>query len=150
MISPLAYVDPSAKIGKNVTVHPFAYIDKNVEIGDDNVIMPYASLMSGTRMGNGNTVYQGAVVAATPQDFNYTGEETIARIGNNNTIRENAVIIRATHAGHDTTVGDGNFIMTGARISHGEYPSGHFLGRAGRMPFRERHPALYRGGPRAH
>ena len=38
MISPLAYVDPSAKIGKNVTIHPFAYIDKNVEIGDDNVI----------------------------------------------------------------------------------------------------------------
>lgn len=36
MISPLAYVDPSAKIGKNVTIHPFAYIDKNVEIGDDN------------------------------------------------------------------------------------------------------------------
>lgn len=68
MISPLAYVDPSAKIGNNVTIHPFAYIDKNVEIGDDNVIMPYASLMSGTRMGNGNTVYQGAVVAATPQD----------------------------------------------------------------------------------
>lgn len=23
MISPLAYVDPSAKIGKNVTIHPF-------------------------------------------------------------------------------------------------------------------------------
>lgn len=69
MISPLAYVDPSAKLGKNVTVHPFAYIDKNVEIGDDNVIMPYASLMSGTRMGNGNTVYQGAVVAAVPQDL---------------------------------------------------------------------------------
>jgi UDP-3-O-[3-hydroxymyristoyl] glucosamine N-acyltransferase len=42
MISPLAYVDPSAKIGSNVTVHPFAYIDKNVEIGDNNVIMPYA------------------------------------------------------------------------------------------------------------
>ena len=38
MISPLAYVDPSAKIGKNVTIHPFVYIDKNVEIGDNNVI----------------------------------------------------------------------------------------------------------------
>ena len=47
MISPLAYVDPSAKLGNNVTVHPFAYIDKNVEIGDNNVIMPYVSLMSG-------------------------------------------------------------------------------------------------------
>ena len=118
MISPLAYVDPSAKIGKNVTVHPFAYIDKNVEIGDDNVIMPYASLMSGTRMGNGNKVYQGAVVAAVPQDFAYTGEDTLAYIGNNNVIRENAVIIRGTHAGHATSVGDGNFIMTGARLSH--------------------------------
>ena len=118
MISPLAYVDPSAKLGKNVTVHPFAYIDKNVEIGDDNVIMPYASLMSGTRMGNGNTVYQGAVVAAVPQDFAFTGEETLAIIGNNNVIRENAVIIRGTHASHATKVGDGNFIMSGARLSH--------------------------------
>ena len=118
MISPLAYVDPSAKLGKNVTVHPFAYIDKNVEIGDDNVIMPYASLMSGTRMGNGNTVYQGAVVAAVPQDFAFTGEETLAIIGNNNVIRENAVIIRGTHASHATKVGNGNFIMSGARLSH--------------------------------
>ena len=118
MISPLAYVDPSAKIGSNVTVHPFAYIDKNVEIGDNNVIMPYASIMSGARIGNGNTIYQGAVIAAVPQDFAFTGEETIARIGNDNVIRENAVIIRATHAGHETKVGDGNFIMTGARLSH--------------------------------
>ncbi len=43
MISPLAYVDSSAKIGKNVTIHPFAYIDKNVEIGDDCEIMPHVS-----------------------------------------------------------------------------------------------------------
>lgn len=69
--------------------------------------MPYASLMSGTRMGNGNKVYQGAVVAAVPQDFAYTGEDTLAYIGNNNVIRENAVIIRGTHAGHATSVGDG-------------------------------------------
>ena len=64
MISPLAYVDSSAKIGKNVTIHPFAYIDKNVEIGDDCEIMPHASLMSGTRMGNRNRVFNGAVIAA--------------------------------------------------------------------------------------
>ena len=30
MISPLAYVDASAKLGNNVIVHPFAYIDKNL------------------------------------------------------------------------------------------------------------------------
>lgn len=118
MISPLAYVDPSAKLGNNVTVHPFAYIDRNVVIGDNNVIMPNASLMSGTRMGNGNTVYQGAVVGAVPQDFAYSGEDTYAVIGDNNVIRENAVITRGTHEGHNTTVGNGNFIMQGVRISH--------------------------------
>lgn len=28
MISPLAYVDPKAKLGQNVEVGPFAYIEK--------------------------------------------------------------------------------------------------------------------------
>ena len=46
MISPLAYVDPSAKIGKNVTIHPFAFIDKNVVIGNDNEIMPNVRIES--------------------------------------------------------------------------------------------------------
>ena len=36
MISPLAFVDPAAKLGKNVTVQPFAYIEGDVEIGDDH------------------------------------------------------------------------------------------------------------------
>ena len=58
MISPLAYVDPSAQIGKNVTIHPFAYIDKNVVIGDNCVVMPYASIMSGARLGSGNVSYR--------------------------------------------------------------------------------------------
>lgn len=69
MISKLAHVDPSAKIGQNVTVHAFAYIDKDVEIGDGCEIMPYASVLRGTRMGKNNKVYQGAVIGADPQDF---------------------------------------------------------------------------------
>ena len=127
MISPLAYVDPSAKIGKNVTIHPFAYIDKNVEIGDDNVIMPYVSILSGARIGNGNTFYQGAVISAVPQDFHFRGEDTIARIGNNNTVREYAVIIRATHADGETRVGDNNFIMQAARLSHDAHVGNHIV-----------------------
>ena len=77
MISPLAYVDASAKLGANVTVHPFAYVDKNVEIGDDCEIMPHVSIMSGTRMGKRNRIFNGAVIAAEPQDFNYKGDDTI-------------------------------------------------------------------------
>ena len=118
MISPLAYIDPSARLGKNVTVHPFAYIDKNVEIGDGCEIMAHASILSGARLGRNNKVYQGAVVAAVPQDFNYTGEDSLCIVGDDNVIRENAVLIRATHSGDATVVGNGNFIMTGARLSH--------------------------------
>ena len=94
MISPLAYIDPAAKIGQNVKIHPFAYIDKNVEIGDGCEIMSNASILSGARLGKNNRVFQGAVIAAEPQDFDYTGEESLC------------------------IVGDHNFIMTGARLSH--------------------------------
>lgn len=34
MISPLAYVDTKAQLGKDVKIHPFAYIDANTVIGD--------------------------------------------------------------------------------------------------------------------
>ena len=64
MISPLAYVDPEAKLGKNVTVLPFAYIEKDVEIGDDCTIMSYASILKGTKMGKGNKIHQNAVLGS--------------------------------------------------------------------------------------
>ena len=69
MISPLAYVDPEAKLGKNVTVLPFAYIEKNVEIGYDCVIMSYASILQGTKMGKGNKIHQNAVLGAEQQRY---------------------------------------------------------------------------------
>lgn len=74
MISPLASVDSTAKIGKNVTIQPFAYIEGDVEIGDDCVIMSNASILKGTRLGKGNKVHHGAVLGSEPQDFHYTGE----------------------------------------------------------------------------
>lgn len=118
MISPLAYVDPGAKLGNNVTVMPFAFIDKNVEIGDDCVIMSYASVLGGTRMGKKNVVHQHAVVGADPQDFFYTGEESELIIGDENKIRENVVISRATHCGNATRIGNKNFFMDKVHICH--------------------------------
>lgn len=118
MISPLAYVDKEARIGKNVTVHPFAYIDKNVEIGDNCTIMPYASILSGTRMGTDNVIYQGAIIGATPQDFKFKGEDTILKIGNCNTIREKVIINRGTNQEDCTIVGDGNFLLEGVHLAH--------------------------------
>ncbi len=118
MISPLAYVNPGAIIGENVMIHPFAYIDNNVVIGDNCEILPYASLMSGTRLGKGNKVFQGAVVAAVPQDFAYKGDDTVVIVGDNNVIRENVVINRATLKEGQTRIGNHNFLLEGVHLSH--------------------------------
>lgn len=118
MISPLAYIDPAAKVGNNVTIQPFAYIEADVEIGDDCVIMPQASILNGTRLGKNNKVHQGAVLGATPQDFHYTGEKSTLVIGDNNDIRENVVISRATHEKDSTIIGNNNSLMDGVHICH--------------------------------
>ncbi|MDE5594442.1 MAG: acyl-ACP--UDP-N-acetylglucosamine O-acyltransferase, partial [Muribaculaceae bacterium] len=118
MISPLAYVDPSAKLGENVKVHPFAYIDANVEIGDNCEIMPYASIMHGTRMGNDCKVYQGAIVGADPQDFRWKGTDTFCYIGNEVVIREHVIINRGIYSQGGTRIGDKCFIMDDAQIGN--------------------------------
>ncbi len=118
MISPLSHVDPSAKIGKNVTIHPFAYIDADVEIGDDCEIMPYASIIRGTTMGKHNKVYQGAIIGADPQDFRWKGEKTYCHIGDNNTIREYVIINRGIHSTGGTFIGDDCFIAAETHIGH--------------------------------
>ncbi|MBQ4345183.1 MAG: acyl-ACP--UDP-N-acetylglucosamine O-acyltransferase [Muribaculaceae bacterium] len=118
MISPLAHVDPSARIGENVTIHPFAYIDANVEIGDGCEIKPYASIISGTRIGKNNKVFQGAIIGADPQDFRWKGEETFCVIGDNNVIREQVIINRSIRQGEATTIGNDCFIMAESHIGH--------------------------------
>lgn len=119
MISPLAYVDPEAKLGQNVEVGPFAYIEKGVVIGDNCVIKSHASILKGTTMGSGNIVYQNAVIGATPQDFHYVeGTSTKVVIGNDNRIRENVVIAGSTYPDKATIIGDSNFIMDRVHICH--------------------------------
>ena len=118
MISNLAHVDPSAKIGNNVTIMPFAFVDKNVEIGDDSVIMPYAGLFNGTIIGKRNTIYCNAMIGVEPQDFHYKGDDSKVIIGDDNKIRENVVIARGTYTDGATRIGDGNFIMEKVHICH--------------------------------
>ena len=88
-ISPLAFIDPEAKIGENCEIGPFCFIDKNVEIGDNNVLMNSVSVLYGARIGNGNVIFPGAVISAVPQDLKFQGEDTTAEVGDNNKIREN-------------------------------------------------------------
>lgn len=123
-ISPLAHIDPSAKIGNKVIIHAFAYIDENVEIGDNCEIMPYASLIRGTRLGEGTKIYQYAIIGADPQDFRWKGEQGFCKIGSNCVIRENVIINRSIREGHSTMIGDDVYILAKSHIGHDSFIKG--------------------------
>ncbi|HEX2920393.1 MAG TPA: acyl-ACP--UDP-N-acetylglucosamine O-acyltransferase [Bacteroidales bacterium] len=118
MISNLAYVDPDARLGKNVKVEPFAYIGPNVEIGDETWIGPHATVMYGARIGKKCRIFPTAVVSGIPQDLKFRGEETTVEIGDNTTIREGATVNRGTAAAGKTTVGHDCLLMALSHIGH--------------------------------
>lgn len=51
-ISPLAQVDPTAILGKDVTVGPFAVVEKNVQVGDDTFIGAHCTIGADARIGS--------------------------------------------------------------------------------------------------
>lgn len=125
MISPLAYIDPSAQIGQNVTIHPFAYIDADTIIGDGCVIMPYASVIHGTTLGKDVKVYQGAIVGADPQDFRWKGEKSYCTIGDRTIIREHVIINRGITSQGATAIGADAVICANSHIAHDSVVSSH-------------------------
>lgn len=118
MISPLAHVDPDAKIGDNVTIHPFAFISKNTVIGDGCTIYPYVSILNGARIGKNNKIYNGSIIGAEPQDFKWHGEPSLCTIGDGNVIREMTIVNRGSRTEEGTVIGNGCFIMAESHISH--------------------------------
>src|SRR5574344_799639 len=118
MISPLAHIDPEAKIGKDVTIHPFAFVSKNVEIGDGCEIYPFVSLLNGTRIGEHTKIYNGAIIGAEPQDFRWKGESSYCYIGSNTKIREHAIIRRGLPPDSGTRIGNEVFVMSECNIGH--------------------------------
>jgi len=118
MISPLAHVDPSAKIGKDVTIHPFAFVDRDTVIGDGSEILPYASIMRGTTLGCNNKIYQGAIIGADPQDFRWKGQDSFCFLGDNNVIREHVIINRGFTGDGGTRIDSNCFVMADSHIGH--------------------------------
>ena len=114
----LSYIDPQAKLAKNVVVEPFVTIEKNVEIGSGTWIGSNVTIMEGARIGENCEIFPGAVISAIPQDLKFEGEESLAIIGDNTIIRECATINRATKATGKTIVGKNCLIMAYAHIAH--------------------------------
>ena len=54
-ISTMAYIAPTAKLGKDVYIAPFSYIGENVSIGDHTSIYPHTTVEDNVKIGS-NTV----------------------------------------------------------------------------------------------
>lgn len=66
-ISPLAYVDPTAVLGDNVTVYPFAFIGPRAKVGADSQIFPNAYIGEEAELGAGSTMFPGSVLMSRVQ-----------------------------------------------------------------------------------
>ena len=82
-IDPLAFVSPSAEIGKDVYIGPFAVVGEGVKIGDGTRIYPHVTIYDGCQIGKNVTIHAGAVIGADGFGFapNQEGYEKIPQLG---------------------------------------------------------------------
>lgn len=119
MIHSTAIIEPSAKLGANVSVGPWSYIGADVEIGDDCVIGPHVVMRGPTKMGKGNQVFQFSSIGEDCQDKKYAGEPTQLVIGDNNVFRECTTVHRGTVQDQSLTkIGNDNLFMAYVHIAH--------------------------------
>ncbi|MEO1491212.1 MAG: UDP-3-O-(3-hydroxymyristoyl)glucosamine N-acyltransferase [Pseudomonadota bacterium] len=59
-----AYVDPSARLGQDVSVGPFALVGKNAQIGDGARIASHVSIGADTRLGDRALLHSGVRLGA--------------------------------------------------------------------------------------
>lgn len=57
-----SFIDPSAKIGKNVYIGAFAYIGANVTIGDNTKVYPHCYIGDEAQIGNDSSLQSGVKV----------------------------------------------------------------------------------------
>lgn len=119
MIHPTALIDPSAKLGSDVSVGAYSVIGPNVVIGDGCDIRSHVVINGPTIIGSNNTIYQFASVGEECQDKKYAGEDTRLVMGDNNIVREGCTIHRGTVQDEGiTSIGSDNLFMAYVHIAH--------------------------------
>ena len=118
MIHRTALVDPTAELGRDVSVGPYAIIGPKVTIGERSSVAGHAVLERNARVGSGVRIGYGTVIGNDPQDLKYRGEETWVEIGDGTVVREYCTINRGTTATGLTRVGARCFLMTYVHVAH--------------------------------
>lgn len=118
LIHPTAVINPNAQLHPTVQVGAYAVIGENVKVGSQTTIGAHAVLEGPLEIGSRNKIYPGAVIGMEPQDLKYNGEFSWVKIGDENLIREYVTINRATGAGQETRIGNGNLLMAYVHVGH--------------------------------
>lgn len=118
LIHPTAVIHPGAQLHPTVQVGAYAVIGEKVKIGQDTTIGPHAVLEGPLEIGNNNKIFPGTAIGLEPQDLKYDGAPSWVKIGNDNRIREYVTINRATKAGENTAIGNGNLLMAYVHVAH--------------------------------
>jgi UDP-N-acetylglucosamine acyltransferase len=119
MINKSSYIDPNAKIGKDVQIGINSIIGGNVTIGDGSKIMSNVIIEGNTIIGKNNQIFSFACIGTAPQDLKYKGEKNQIIIGDKNIIREYVTINPGTEQGGKITkIGNNNLFMISSHIAH--------------------------------
>ena len=118
-IHPTAQISPDARLAEDVTIGPYAIIDGPAVIGPGCEIGAQVWIHGEVSMGAMNKVGYGSILGADPQDLAFEPATTTGVVlGEKNVLREYVTIHRATEQERSTTIGDGNFLMTGVHLGH--------------------------------
>lgn len=118
-LHPTALVSPEAELADDVVIGPFAVIEGPVKLAAGVTIGGHAWICGDTHLGEGTTVGWGSVIGANPQDLSFDpAVRSGVRIGARNGIREYVTIHRSSKEGGHTTLGEGNYLMTGVHLGH--------------------------------
>lgn len=114
----MAYVEPGAIIGNNVTIEPFAVVKSTVCLKDNVTIKSNAYIDGYTTIGEGTTIFPSASIGTKTQDLKFKNEKTYVNIGKNCEIREFVTINSSCGEGTSVDIGNNCLIMAYCHIAH--------------------------------
>jgi len=118
-IHPSAIISTQAELADDVAIGPFAVLEGPVKLAAGVTIGGHAWICGDTSLGTGTSVGWGSVIGADPQDLGFKpAVRSGVRIGAHNVIREYVTIHRSSKEGGFTTLGEGNYLMTGVHLGH--------------------------------
>jgi len=115
-----AIIDPSAKLGADVSVGPWTIIGPDVELGDGVTVESHVVIKGPAKIDAGVHIYQFSTVGEATPAFAYSGEDSFLQIGANTVIREGVTIHRGMAKGgiNRTEVGKNCLLMAYVHIGH--------------------------------